>query len=112
MIGPAFTHEPADSIVHPRVNASFFCSATGMPIPAYKWLFNGHEMRVKSTAVLIIPETTRQDVGIYQCVAENDAGKIVSRKAKLNIYGMLKSNTILIRPSSNTFQYNFHAYVF
>uniref|UniRef100_A0A8C7XW60 Contactin 3a, tandem duplicate 2 n=1 Tax=Oryzias sinensis TaxID=183150 RepID=A0A8C7XW60_9TELE len=71
--------------------ATLTCDAKGTPAPQYRWSLNGtlinlslDRRRRLSGGNLIISSLDRyQDVGIYQCMAYNTVGAILSRRASL-----------------------------
>ena len=68
-------------------DALFSCEATGTPTPTYTWLRNGEKLLNSASSTYAVFSITRHDLGVYQCVAENSAGTIISRKSELNVYG-------------------------
>uniref|UniRef100_A0A674NNF8 Contactin-3-like n=1 Tax=Takifugu rubripes TaxID=31033 RepID=A0A674NNF8_TAKRU len=79
---------PVDTI---EEEATLTCDAKGVPPPQYRWSLNGtlinlglDRRRRLSGGNLIISSLDRyQDVGMYQCMAFNAAGAILSRRASL-----------------------------
>ncbi|KAE8293320.1 Contactin-3 Brain-derived immunoglobulin superfamily protein 1 [Larimichthys crocea] len=79
---------PVDSI---EEEATLTCDAKGIPPPQYRWSLNGtlinlglDRRRRLSGGNLIISSLDRyQDVGMYQCMAYNTVGAILSRRASL-----------------------------
>ncbi|XP_066554152.1 contactin-3 [Amia ocellicauda] len=93
--GPSWITEPSDLILpidSPDQEATLTCEATGNPSPQYRWSLNGTRIdlsidhrRLLSGGSLIIKSLDKtQDTGIYQCIATNSFGTIVSRKASLH----------------------------
>ncbi|KAM4571505.1 contactin-4 isoform 2-T2 [Fundulus diaphanus] len=95
---PVFTKQPG-SVVFPiqpgeiRREVVFSCEAQGHPPPFYRWKLNG-------SFILPIPGSRyslmggnlhisnlnkEEDVGIYQCLASNSFGTIISREASLHV---------------------------
>ena len=63
------------------------CSATGSPPAVYRWRKDGefltdHNVTEQS---LKLADFKRSDVGMYQCIASNAAGAILSHKAYLTV---------------------------
>ncbi|XP_069045465.1 contactin-4 [Lepisosteus oculatus] len=92
--GPVFTQEPSD-IMFPlnSEDSKIFinCKAKGNPIPTYRWKFNGQDIEtdmdysyhlVEGNLLINTPDASRHG-GIYQCIATNTFGTIVSREAKV-----------------------------
>uniref|UniRef100_A0A8C0N938 Contactin 6 n=1 Tax=Canis lupus familiaris TaxID=9615 RepID=A0A8C0N938_CANLF len=91
---PIFTEEPQDVIFPldlPKSEIILNCAATGYPSPHYRWKQNGTDIdfimsyhyRLDGGNLAISSPRTDQDIGIYQCLATNTLGTILSRKAKL-----------------------------
>ncbi|XP_060239862.1 contactin-4 isoform X4 [Meriones unguiculatus] len=92
--GPVFVQEPSH-IMFPldseekRVKIS--CEVKGNPKPHIRWKFNGTDVdigmdfrySVVDGSLLINNPNKTQDAGMYQCIATNSFGTIVSREAKL-----------------------------
>jgi uncharacterized repeat protein (TIGR01451 family) len=87
---PTFTLQPTNVIVAQGGNASFFASASGVPAPAYQWLFNGGTVPGATTTLLSLNNAQAPNIGNYQAVATNSAGSVTSSVAHL---------TVLIAPS-------------
>ncbi|KPP77985.1 contactin-3-like [Scleropages formosus] len=92
--GPKWRVEPSDVTLPadaPDQEAVLSCQAVGSPTPQYRWSLNGtlidfstDDRRRLSGGDLIIrrPDRTR-DMGIYQCIATNAVGTVLSSKASL-----------------------------
>ncbi|XP_076984777.1 contactin-6 [Tamandua tetradactyla] len=91
---PTFTQEPQDVIFPLGVTKSEIilkCAANGHPSPHYRWKQNGTDIdftmsyhyRLEGGSLAISNPHTDQDIGMYQCLATNPLGTILSRKAKL-----------------------------
>ncbi|KAM6425886.1 protogenin isoform 2-T2 [Liasis olivaceus] len=86
---PAFVEWP-ESLTRPRAGtARFACQAEGIPTPKISWLKNGWKIhsngRIKMyNSKLVINQIIPEDDAIYQCVAENSQGSILSR-ARLTV---------------------------
>ncbi|XP_043934455.1 protogenin [Protopterus annectens] len=80
---PAFVEWP-DSLTRPRAGtARFVCQAEGIPSPKVTWMKNGEKVhsngRIKMyNSKLVINQIIPEDDAIYQCLAENDQGSILS----------------------------------
>uniref|UniRef100_A0A3P8TJV2 Contactin 3a, tandem duplicate 2 n=1 Tax=Amphiprion percula TaxID=161767 RepID=A0A3P8TJV2_AMPPE len=92
--GPRWRMEPGDLFIPVdsiEEEATLTCDAKGTPPPQYRWSLNGtlinlglDRRRRLSGGNLIISSLDRyQDVGIYQCMAYNTGGAILSRRASL-----------------------------
>uniref|UniRef100_A0A8C1WW26 Contactin 4 n=1 Tax=Cyprinus carpio TaxID=7962 RepID=A0A8C1WW26_CYPCA len=90
--GPVFTQEPSDSVfpLTAEDNKIFInCKAKGSPAPHYKWKFNRKDLDVDMDYSLVEgnllinnPQATKHS-GVYQCIATNAFGTILSREAKV-----------------------------
>ncbi|XP_071007375.1 protogenin B-like [Oncorhynchus clarkii lewisi] len=80
---PSLVERP-ESQTRPRAGtARFVCQAQGVPPPRITWLKNGEEVhlngRIKMyNSKLVITQITTEDDAIYQCVAENEQGSVLS----------------------------------
>uniref|UniRef100_A0A8C5KAL8 Protogenin n=1 Tax=Jaculus jaculus TaxID=51337 RepID=A0A8C5KAL8_JACJA len=101
---PSFVEWP-ESLTRPRAGtARFVCQAEGIPTPKMSWLKNGRRIhsngRIKMyNSKLVINQIIPEDDAIYQCMAENSQGSVLSR-ARLTV--VLSED----RPSA---PYNVHA---
>ncbi|KAM8863962.1 contactin-4 isoform 2-T2 [Spinachia spinachia] len=98
LLRPVFNKQPG-SVVFPlqagenRREVVFSCEAQGHPPPFYRWKLNGSFILPRpgsryslSGGNLHISHLNKEeDVGIYQCLASNSFGTIVSREASLHI---------------------------
>uniref|UniRef100_A0A671SGX0 Contactin-4-like n=1 Tax=Sinocyclocheilus anshuiensis TaxID=1608454 RepID=A0A671SGX0_9TELE len=90
--GPVFTQEPSDSVfpLSAEDNKIFInCKAKGSPAPHYKWKFNRTDLDidmdyslVEGNLLINNPQATKHG-GVYQCIATNAFGTILSREAKV-----------------------------
>ncbi|KAG9341152.1 hypothetical protein JZ751_019591, partial [Albula glossodonta] len=80
---PSFVEWP-ESLTRPRAGtARFVCQAEGVPTPHITWLKNGEKIhsngRIKMySSKLVINQIIPEDDAIYQCLAENDQGSVLS----------------------------------
>uniref|UniRef100_A0A4W6CB40 Contactin 3a, tandem duplicate 1 n=1 Tax=Lates calcarifer TaxID=8187 RepID=A0A4W6CB40_LATCA len=98
LLRPVFTKQPG-SVVFPlqpgenRREVVFSCEAQGHPQPFYRWKLNdsfilprpGSRYTLMGGNLHISHLNKEEDVGIYQCLASNSFGTIVSREASLHI---------------------------
>lgn len=65
------------------------CTASGTPTVSYKWMKDGRFVTKHNSAnggVYLISQADRfNDVGEYQCIAENSLGAVLSNKARLTV---------------------------
>ncbi|NXW15531.1 PRTG protein, partial [Circaetus pectoralis] len=101
---PSFVEWP-ESLTRPRAGtARFACQAEGNPAPKISWLKNGRRIhsngRIKMyNSKLVINQIIPEDDAIYQCMAENSQGSILSR-ARL---------TVVMSEDRPSAPYNVHA---
>eukprot|EP00064_Thunnus_orientalis_P001695 superscaffoldBa00000118_g1698 len=98
LLRPVFTKQPG-SVVFPlqpgenRREVVFSCEAQGHPPPFYRWKLNdsfilprpGSRYSLMGGNLHISHLNKEEDVGIYQCLASNSFGTIVSRESSLHI---------------------------
>ncbi|TWW76027.1 protogenin B-like [Takifugu flavidus] len=82
-VPPSIVEKP-ESQTRPRAGtARFMCQAEGAPPPRISWLKNGEEVhlngRIKMySSKLVITQIIPEDDAIYQCLAENQQGSVLS----------------------------------
>ncbi|KAK5611940.1 hypothetical protein CRENBAI_006300 [Crenichthys baileyi] len=98
LLRPVFTKQPG-SVVFPiqpgenRREVVFSCEAQGHPPPFYRWKLNdsfiqpipGSRYSLMGGNLQISNINKVEDVGIYQCLASNSFGTIISREASLHV---------------------------
>ncbi|KAF7658374.1 hypothetical protein LDENG_00013860 [Lucifuga dentata] len=98
LLRPVFTKQPG-SVVFPlqpgenRREVVFSCEAQGHPPPFYRWKLNdsfivprpGSRYSLMGGNLHISHLNKEDDAGIFQCLASNSFGTIVSREASLHI---------------------------
>ncbi|KAK5619469.1 hypothetical protein CRENBAI_013854 [Crenichthys baileyi] len=83
LVPPTIVERP-ESQTRPRAGtARFMCRAEGVPPPRIRWLKNGGEVhlngRIKMyNGKLVITQIIPEDDAIYQCMAENEQGSVLS----------------------------------
>ena len=97
---PRLVEHPADVVVARDEPATLRCEAAGQPEPEIRWIKDGVEVRTApsdpaSHRVLLpsgalfflkaVLNKKEDDRGTYWCVATNNDGEAVSRKAQLDI---------------------------
>ncbi|XP_035273002.1 protogenin A-like [Anguilla anguilla] len=84
VLAPPSLVEWPESLTRPRAGtARFVCQAEGVPLPHITWLKNGEEVhsngRIKMySSKLVINQIIPEDDAIYQCLAENEQGSVLS----------------------------------
>uniref|UniRef100_A0A158Q735 Neogenin-like n=1 Tax=Elaeophora elaphi TaxID=1147741 RepID=A0A158Q735_9BILA len=82
-ITPKIVSEPNNIVAQETTDVEFNCEASGEPGPAISWYKNGEtiiasEYFVIEATRLRVLGLVRNDQGVYQCIAENDAGSVQS----------------------------------
>uniref|UniRef100_A0A2K5CE44 Contactin-3 n=1 Tax=Aotus nancymaae TaxID=37293 RepID=A0A2K5CE44_AOTNA len=98
--GPVFEDQPL-SVLFPEESTEeqvlLACRARASPPATYRWKMNGTEMKLEPGSrhqlvggnLVIMNPTKAQDAGVYQCLASNPVGTVVSREAVLR-FGFLQ----------------------
>ncbi|XP_029011854.1 contactin-3-like isoform X2 [Betta splendens] len=92
--GPRWRMEPGDLFIPVdsiEEEATLTCDSKGSPPPQYRWSLNGtlinlgldHRRRLSGGNLIISNLDRYQDAGMYQCMAYNTVGAILSRRASL-----------------------------
>jgi len=82
---PLFTTNPLAQTVALGANALFTATATGLPAPAYQWLFNGANIPGATNSHYALAFVAATNVGTYSVVATNLAGTALSSNALLSL---------------------------
>ncbi|XP_055333115.1 leucine-rich repeats and immunoglobulin-like domains protein 3 [Paramacrobiotus metropolitanus] len=107
---PVFVKHPQDITVRAGATARLECSATGTPRPQVRWKKNGgttdfpaaRQRRLRyetGSDVMHIVNVSREDTGVYSCIASNAAGSVMAN-ATLAISDGIGVN--LVTDSANT----------
>jgi protein sidekick len=88
---PIFTSQPSD--VGPLFSGTrgiLQCTASGTPSVTYQWIKDTNQLLSKRATLnggvyLIAQANRNKDVGIYQCIAKNKLGSVLSNKANLTV---------------------------
>ncbi|XP_016071256.1 PREDICTED: contactin-2 isoform X1 [Miniopterus natalensis] len=98
--GPIFEDQPL-SLLFPEESTeekvTLACRARASPPATYRWKMNGTEMKLEPGSrhqlvggnLVIMSPTKAQDAGVYQCLASNPVGTVVSKEAVLR-FGFLQ----------------------
>jgi len=82
---PTISMPPKCAIVSPDVAVSFNVAASGVPLPAYQWRFEGAVIDGATDAALPLPAVTAANAGGYDVVVSNVAGVVTSAVARLTV---------------------------
>uniref|UniRef100_A0A2K6S5J6 Contactin-2 n=1 Tax=Saimiri boliviensis boliviensis TaxID=39432 RepID=A0A2K6S5J6_SAIBB len=106
--GPVFEDQPL-SVLFPEESTEeqvlLACRARASPPATYRWKMNGTEMKLEPGSrhqlvggnLVIMNPTKAQDAGVYQCLASNPVGTVVSREAVLR-FGCETQATSMLGP--------------
>ncbi len=94
-VAPEIETSPEDTTALAGTTAILKCSARGDPPPTLSWWRNGElvnvsgdpRVQVHENGSLTIENVMMEDVGVYQCVAENSQGQEESDGAMLTVDG-------------------------
>ena len=81
----AISIQPTSISVKLTSNATFAVTATGLPVPAYQWRFNGTNIPGATVSSYTRTNVQPGDVGNYSVVITNIAGSITSSNAVLTL---------------------------
>ncbi|GFO43663.1 netrin receptor unc5b [Plakobranchus ocellatus] len=96
-----FTQQPKDTLVRAGENAELLCGAPhGAPTPEIFWRRDSSLLDVASDphllitdrGSLVIRDVDEEDVGTYQCVVKNSAGRRQSKEAQLSVSAVAKTS--------------------
>ena len=74
---------------------TFFCNASGNPLPRITWTINGNSVDTSNSSrmnlfyegkQLTVKNVSRRNSGVYRCVAENSIGNVTSKGTTLRVY--------------------------
>ncbi|CAL4088974.1 unnamed protein product, partial [Meganyctiphanes norvegica] len=109
---PTFLERPHDQVVINDHVASFTCRASGDPEPRIQWRKNGKRISGSSRYLVvdmpggsilrIEPVKFQRDEAIYECIAENSIGDIISAKSNLTVLTDDSNNQLVGFPNFRT----------
>lgn len=89
---PEIKKDPEDVTVDFGDNAIFTCLATGDPTPDIVWFRDSEPLPVNAPRYEIIDNGTlmvhgidEKDVGIFECMAKNPNGEVMSKPARMTL---------------------------
>ncbi|CAJ0954735.1 unnamed protein product, partial [Mesorhabditis belari] len=97
-VPPSIHDTPQAQSVEPGQQVTFRCRAQGVPKPEITWFFEGAEIPLRQgrfqtsddRTELTITHVSRQDVGVYSCMAGNSVGAMMA-DARLTVTGKHQS---------------------
>ncbi|XP_056398103.1 cell adhesion molecule-related/down-regulated by oncogenes isoform X2 [Hyla sarda] len=103
---PYISLPPEDQTVAPGGDASFICEAQGNPPPNVTWLHNAKmvspssRLRLVLGGKLYISNVMAEDSGMYQCMADNGVGVVLSA-ARLRLQSESGSKPTIVSPPTS-----------
>ncbi|MGD1030700.1 MAG: immunoglobulin domain-containing protein [Opitutaceae bacterium] len=82
---PAFTTQPQGESVASGSGATLSAAASGTPVPAYQWYFNGQAISGATNASYAISSVQVSNSGSYTVTASNVFGSVTSNGAVLTV---------------------------
>jgi hypothetical protein len=84
-VAPVIGTQPESQVALVGDAVTFTVSATGYPLPAYQWQFNGTNLANATNATLVLTNVTPDQSGNYLVVVTNLAGSTNSQTATLTV---------------------------
>ncbi|MGP8236222.1 MAG: immunoglobulin domain-containing protein, partial [Limisphaerales bacterium] len=91
---PIITAQPASQSTVQGASPIFSVVASGVPAPAYQWLFEGVDLPGATNSTLLLTNVALSQTGPYQVIASNPGGSVTSVVATL---------TVIPRPANDDF---------
>ena len=101
-LSPNILTNPASQAIGYGSNVVFTVAATGIPNPAYQWLFNGTNLPSATNASLSIADVTFDDAGSYAVVVSTPAGTVTSAVATLTVNPPPGAPPVFTNPNPGT----------
>ena len=83
VVRPSFITKPRNRTVIEKEPVSFYCNASGNPVPTITWVKDGKT--VGTTNTLRFQTTWRYQSGRYWCLAQNGLNVTINASADLNV---------------------------
>ncbi len=104
-ISPFFIQPPISQVVDIGTTCTFFAKTAGTPDPACQWRFHGQNIPGATNSSYSIPAAGLSDIGWYDLVVSNRAGKITSAPVSLNFcYIKMLAAVFVNGPAGSTYQ--------
>jgi len=91
-VAPLISTHPQSVIVSPDVPVTFNVAASGVPLPTYRWRFNGSTITDATNSSHSITAVSTGDAGNYDVIVSNTAGSVTSLVARLTVGGIPITN--------------------
>ncbi|XP_022661897.1 neogenin-like isoform X2 [Varroa destructor] len=104
LVPPTFRAKPTPQAVREKEDALFECDVFGVPEPKVQWFKNGESVLITGYFQLVnghnlrILGSVHNDRGVYQCLAENQAG---TAQASAQLVVLDKDKTLSLRSLSS-----------
>ncbi|NXE16521.1 CDON protein, partial [Lophotis ruficrista] len=103
---PSISRGLQDETVAAGATAHFWCDVRGTPAPPLAWLRNAVPLRLSPRHLLTgnrlrIRGVTREDSGVYQCVADNGVG-FAQSTGRLRVQPGKGSRPVIVSPPAST----------
>ncbi len=85
---PELTASPTTTLVYPGQTATFAVAAKGTPAPAYQWQFSGTNLPSATAPLLVLPNVTTNNAGLYQVIVSNRVGSVTSAPVSLVVLAL------------------------
>jgi hypothetical protein len=82
---PQIVTAPADVTALVGENVAFSVAATGRPVPAYQWTFDGEDVVGAANPTLFLSDVSFEDQGAYAVTVSNEAGTTTTNAALLTV---------------------------
>jgi arabinan endo-1,5-alpha-L-arabinosidase len=84
-VAPAITTQPQSQTVTAGASVQFSVTASGSPVPAYQWNFNGAAIIGATGSTLSLTNVQTASAGTYTVTVTNSSGSVTSANATLTV---------------------------
>jgi hypothetical protein len=99
---PTIVTQPANKTVTQGANVTFSVTATGSPLLAYQWTFNGSDVPDATNSTLSLSAVTAAQAGAYAVKVSNEVGSLTSNAATLTVNPRPAAPAITKQPEALT----------